>query len=109
MTTIFHRSPAIVQRDNPYVRVLADAIVAACSTAERISVGRDGASDIDLASSRPACPAVEFGPAGGGHHGPEEWVSVGSLGQLPPGAGRVRRSCSRPAGAGDDEPHLRIA
>ena len=24
-------------------------------------------------------PAVEFGPIGGGHHGPEEWVSVASL------------------------------
>ena len=24
-------------------------------------------------------PAVEFGPVGGGHHGPEEWVSVSSL------------------------------
>ena len=24
-------------------------------------------------------PAVEFGPAGGGHHGPEEWVSISSL------------------------------
>jgi succinyl-diaminopimelate desuccinylase len=22
---------------------------------------------------------VEFGPLGGGHHGPEEWVSVPSL------------------------------
>jgi len=24
-------------------------------------------------------PAVEFGPAGDGHHGPEEWVSIASL------------------------------
>jgi succinyl-diaminopimelate desuccinylase len=24
-------------------------------------------------------PAVEFGPIGGGHHGPEEWVSIDSL------------------------------
>ena len=24
-------------------------------------------------------PAVEFGPVGGGHHGPEEWVSIPSL------------------------------
>ena len=30
-------------------------------------------------SSRPAIPAVEFGPVGGGHHGPEEWVSIASL------------------------------
>ena len=26
-------------------------------------------------------PAVEFGPAGAGHHGPEEWVSIRSLGE----------------------------
>ena len=26
-------------------------------------------------------PAVECGPKGGGHHGPEEWVSIRSLGQ----------------------------
>jgi len=24
-------------------------------------------------------PAVEFGPDGAGHHGPEEWVSVSSM------------------------------
>jgi succinyl-diaminopimelate desuccinylase len=24
-------------------------------------------------------PAVEFGPDGAGHHGPEEWVSVSSI------------------------------
>ena len=24
-------------------------------------------------------PAVEFGPAGAGHHGPDEWVSLSSL------------------------------
>ncbi|HEX4751414.1 MAG TPA: hypothetical protein VH268_00845, partial [Solirubrobacterales bacterium] len=24
-------------------------------------------------------PAVEFGPAGAGHHGPDEWVSLTSL------------------------------
>jgi succinyl-diaminopimelate desuccinylase len=24
-------------------------------------------------------PAVEFGPTGSGHHGPEEWVSISSL------------------------------
>jgi succinyl-diaminopimelate desuccinylase len=30
---------------------------------------------------RAGVPAVEFGPAGGGHHGPEEWVSIPSLGR----------------------------
>jgi succinyl-diaminopimelate desuccinylase len=28
---------------------------------------------------RAGIPAVEFGPSGAGHHGPEEWVSIRSL------------------------------
>ena len=43
-----------------------------------MSVGRDGASDA-VSFLRVGVPAVEFGPVGGGHHGPEEWVSIASL------------------------------
>jgi succinyl-diaminopimelate desuccinylase len=43
-----------------------------------MSVGRDGASDA-VSFLRVGVPAVEFGPTGGGHHGPREWVSVSSL------------------------------
>lgn len=43
-----------------------------------VSVGRDGASDA-LSFIRVGIPAVEFGPVGAGHHGPEEWVSISSL------------------------------
>jgi len=43
-----------------------------------MSVGRDGASDA-VSFLRVGVPAVEFGPVGAGHHGPEEWVSVPSL------------------------------
>jgi succinyl-diaminopimelate desuccinylase len=43
-----------------------------------MSVGRDGASDA-VSFLRVGVPAVEFGPLGEGHHGPEEWVSVSSL------------------------------
>ena len=43
-----------------------------------MSVGRDGASDA-VSFLRVGVPAVEFGPVGAGHHGPEEWVSVASL------------------------------
>lgn len=43
-----------------------------------LSVGRDGASDA-VSFIRAGIPAVEFGPTGAGHHGPEEWVSVSSL------------------------------
>ncbi|MEO7198570.1 MAG: M20 family peptidase, partial [Solirubrobacterales bacterium] len=45
---------------------------------EVTSVGRDGASDA-VSFIRAGIPAVEFGPVGSGHHGPEEWVSVASL------------------------------
>ena len=43
-----------------------------------MSVGRDGASDA-VSFLRAGVPAVEFGPTGGGHHGPDEWVSISSL------------------------------
>jgi succinyl-diaminopimelate desuccinylase len=45
---------------------------------ERISIGRDGASDI-VSFLEAGTPGVEFGPIGGGHHGPAEWVSISSL------------------------------
>ena len=45
---------------------------------ETISVGRDGASDA-ICFINAGVPAVEFGPIGGGHHGPAEWVSASSL------------------------------
>ena len=45
---------------------------------EVTSVGRDGASDA-VSFLKAGVPAVEFGPIGGGHHGPDEWVSVSSL------------------------------
>jgi succinyl-diaminopimelate desuccinylase len=73
----FHRQPAMVAHDNPYVRVLADAIEEGTS-ADLISVGRDGASDV-VSFLEVGVPAVEFGPIGAGHHGPDEWVSISSL------------------------------
>lgn len=74
---VFHRAPAIVDRANPFVQGLAAAVKEG-ATAELISVGRDGASDA-ISFLDVGVPAVEFGPIGGGHHGPEEWVSVPSL------------------------------
>jgi succinyl-diaminopimelate desuccinylase len=70
--------PAVgVERTNPYVLALRDAVSLA-TRGEVMSVGRDGASDA-ASFIEAGIPAVEFGPAGGGHHGPEEWVSVASL------------------------------
>jgi succinyl-diaminopimelate desuccinylase len=59
------------------VRALRDA-VARSTSGEVMSVGRDGASEA-AAFITAGIPAVEFGPSGGGHHGPEEWVSLSSL------------------------------
>jgi len=74
---LFTRPPAVVDRELAYVRALRDA-AAAHHSGEPMSVGRDGASDA-VSFLRVGVPAVEFGPAGAGHHGPEEWVSVSSL------------------------------
>jgi len=74
---LFTRPPAVVDRDLVYVRALRDAI-AAHHDGEPMSVGRDGASDA-VSFLRVGVPAVEFGPSGEGHHGPQEWVSVESL------------------------------
>jgi succinyl-diaminopimelate desuccinylase len=87
----FHREPAIVDRNNPYVRVLSESVSTVLDS-ETISVG---------------VPAVEFGPIGGGHHGPAEWVSASSL-------ERYRRTLVDfvrriPDEVTDDKPHLRIA
>src|SRR5918997_6569044 len=73
----FTRVPAHVSRSNPYVTALVSA-VGRLTSGESMSVGRDGASDA-VSFQQAGIPAVEFGPAGGGHHGPEEWVSLGSL------------------------------
>ena len=51
-----------------------------CSGSPATTVGRDGASDA-ISFIRAGMPAVEFGPVGEGHHGPEEWVSIESLEQ----------------------------
>jgi succinyl-diaminopimelate desuccinylase len=73
----FIRKPAYVSRANPYVRALTD-VVGRLTEGESLSVGRDGASDAG-SFLEAGVPAVEFGPDGAGHHGPDEWVSIGSL------------------------------
>jgi len=78
VTRTFLRAPAIVSRTNPYVRALCES-ASASHSGEVMSVGRDGASDA-ISFLEAGIPAVEFGPVGAGHHGPEEWVSISSLG-----------------------------
>jgi succinyl-diaminopimelate desuccinylase len=73
----FTRVPAIVSRSNPFVLSLSEAVSRSVQ-GEVMSVGRDGASDA-VSFLQAGIPAVEFGPNGGGHHGPDEWVAVESL------------------------------
>src|SRR5918999_1528808 len=104
---VFHRQPAIVERDDPFVQALGEAISrVAPPIAERLGVGRDGASDA-ISFIEAGVPAVECGPVGDGHHGPEEWVSIRSLSDY-------RRTLVEfvkllPAHLGRDERPLKIA
>jgi len=77
VTRTFIHPTVSVSRANSFVLALRDA-VARSTRGEVMSVGRDGASDA-AAFIQAGVPAVEFGPAGAGHHGPEEWVSLSSL------------------------------
>jgi succinyl-diaminopimelate desuccinylase len=77
VTRTFIFPPVTVPRNHPYVRALRDAVSRSIQ-GEVLSVGRDGASDA-TAFLAAGIPAVEFGPVGGGHHGPDEWVSITSL------------------------------
>ena len=77
VTRTFIHPPVRVPRTEVHVMALRESLQRSVP-GEVLSVGRDGASD--AASFLAAgIPAVEFGPAGGGHHGPDEWVSVSSL------------------------------
>jgi succinyl-diaminopimelate desuccinylase len=73
----FYRPPAIVDRNNPFVRVLTE-VVSGFVEKEALSVGRDGASDATCFLTA-GVPAIEFGPSGAGHHGPGEWLDIPSL------------------------------
>ncbi|MEA2333252.1 MAG: succinyl-diaminopimelate desuccinylase [Thermoleophilaceae bacterium] len=104
---VFHRKPAIVERENPFVQALGEAIGrVAAPSGEQISVGRDGASDV-ISFLEAGVPAVECGPTGAGHHGPEEWVSIRSLGDYRKAL--VEFVNLVPARLGKDERPLRIA
>lgn len=73
----FCRPPTIVDRNNPFVRVLTE-VVSGFLEKEALSIGRDGASDATCFLTA-GVPAIEFGPSGAGHHGPAEWLDIPSL------------------------------
>jgi succinyl-diaminopimelate desuccinylase len=103
VTVVFSRGAVIVDRDDPHVHALA-AVISDWTPADRISVGRDGASDVN-SFIEAGVPAVEFGPVGGGHHGPDEWVSIPSLERYRCALVEFVRSVPQTVGKG----HLRIA
>lgn len=70
------RPPADTDPTHPLVVALVGA--ASRHDDSSTSVGRDGASDA-VSFLGVGVPAVEFGPRGGGHHGPEEHVDIPSL------------------------------
>jgi succinyl-diaminopimelate desuccinylase len=74
----FIHPTVMVSRTDPYVRALREAVARSAPDMEIMSVGRDGASDA-ASFIEAGIPAVEFGPIGAGHHGPDEWVSLASL------------------------------
>jgi succinyl-diaminopimelate desuccinylase len=74
----FIHPTVMVSRNDPYVRALREAVARSSPEMEIMSVGRDGASDA-ASFIEAGIPAVEFGPVGAGHHGPDEWVSLSSL------------------------------
>ena len=99
VVSTFRARRRMVDPESPFVRALCDA-TASHTTGEVTSVGRDGASDA-VSFLRAGVPAVEFGPVGAGHHGPDEWVSVGSLASyrraLVDFVERLPRACARSA------------
>jgi len=98
--------PARVERANPYVVALSRA-ASRLTDGESMSVGRDGASDA-VAFLKAGVPAVEFGPAGSGHHGPDEWVSIASLARYRRALVDFAQSVGEPFGV-EGEPELRSA
>jgi succinyl-diaminopimelate desuccinylase len=73
---LLERPPAYVPPDHEMVLALMEAV--GRHEPAVASIGRDGASDA-VAFLAVGVPAIEFGPCGGGHHGPEEHVDVDSL------------------------------
>ncbi|MEW6637930.1 MAG: M20/M25/M40 family metallo-hydrolase, partial [Actinomycetota bacterium] len=74
---LFCREPTYVSRRNPYVKMLRE-VAARHYGGNPVGVGRHGASDV-VYFQRAGVSGVEFGPIGGGHHGPREYVVSDSL------------------------------
>jgi len=74
---VVDKPAANVASTHPFVEALVEAARRADPQAR--VVGRDGSSDA-IPFVEKGIPAVEFGPVGAGHHGPDEYVEMASLG-----------------------------
>ena len=74
---LFTHEPTYVSRKNPFVKALRE-VASRHFHGNPVGVGRHGASDL-VFFQRVGIPGVEFGPVGGGHHGPREFVVSDSL------------------------------
>lgn len=74
---LFSHEPTYVSRRNPFVEALRE-VAARHFHGNPVGVGRHGSSDV-VYFQRADVPGVEFGPVGGGHHGPAEFVVSSSL------------------------------
>lgn len=68
---------AVAAPEHPAVQALADAVASATGRRPRL-FGQDGASDVRY-FTRHGVAGVEFGPSGGGHHGPDEYLELDSI------------------------------
>jgi succinyl-diaminopimelate desuccinylase len=73
---ILDKAPARVPSTHPMVQALVAVARTVDPTAR--AVGRDGSSDA-ITFLEAGVAAVEFGPVGSGHHGPNEYVEIASL------------------------------
>ncbi len=76
--TLLYQVPAAqLNPHNDHVKLLRH-VVRKHRDGRALGVGRHGASDAVLFLKR-GIPCVEFGPAGAGHHGPDEHLEIASL------------------------------
>ena len=74
---LFLHEPTRLSKESPYVKALCE-VAARHLHDNPLGVGLHGTSDI-VYFQRAGIPGVEFGPIGGGHHGPKEFVVSSSL------------------------------
>jgi succinyl-diaminopimelate desuccinylase len=74
---LFRHEPTRVSKENPFVKALCE-VAARHLHDNPMGVGLHGTSDI-VYFQRAGIPGVEFGPIGGGHHGPKEFIVSSSL------------------------------